>query len=85
MYNNETIWVSAIFFSIFFGGIMLYWHCTKQTINEKNKPNNHETAFIETQKALKLLSENLNIGMKSVIYINEYENSIDLIFKRQEP
>jgi hypothetical protein len=41
-----------------------------------------EEAFEETQKALALLSEKVNIGMKSVNYINEYENSKNLIFKK---
>lgn len=41
-----------------------------------------EEAFEETQKALALLSQNVNIGMESVNYINEYENSKNLIFKK---
>ncbi|MCB0443338.1 MAG: hypothetical protein KDC50_04740 [Flavobacterium sp.] len=41
-----------------------------------------EEAFKETQKALALLSEKVNIGMESVSYINEYENSKKLIFKK---
>lgn len=41
-----------------------------------------EEAFEETQKALALLSQKVNIGMESVIYINEYENSKNLIFKK---
>lgn len=41
-----------------------------------------EEAFEETQKALALLSEKVNIGMESVNYINEYENSKNLIFKK---
>lgn len=42
---------------------------------------NPETAFLETQKALELLSTNLNIGMESVKHIKEYDNSKKLIFK----
>ena len=41
-----------------------------------------EEAFEETQKALALLSEKVNVGMESVNYINEYENSKNLIFKK---
>ena len=41
-----------------------------------------EEAFEETQKALALLSEKVNIGMESVNYIHEYENSKNLIFKK---
>lgn len=41
-----------------------------------------EEAFEETQKVLALLSEKVNIGMESVNYIHEYENSKNLIFKK---
>ncbi len=43
--------------------------------------DNPEKAFEETQKALSLLSGNVNKGMESVGYIREYENSKNLIFK----
>ena len=45
--------------------------------------NNPEIAFKETQKALQLLSQNVNVGIESVSYINEYEKSKNLIFKNQ--
>lgn len=41
-----------------------------------------EVAFKETQKALSILSIHLNTGIESVQYIQEYENSKDLIFKK---
>jgi len=37
--------------------------------------DNPEKAFEETQKALALLSNHVNVGIKSVAYINEYEHS----------
>lgn len=40
-----------------------------------------EVAFIETQKALALLSENVNVGIESVQIINEYEVARDRVFK----
>lgn len=52
---------------------------------QKQKALEVEKTFTETKEALLLLSENINIGMKSVEYINEYENSRDLIFKKQKP
>ena len=42
---------------------------------------NPEAAFAATQKALTLLSENVNVGIESVEYIYEYEYSKNLIFK----
>lgn len=40
-----------------------------------------EIAFRETQKALMLLSDNVNKGVNSVEYVAEYEESRDRIFK----
>jgi hypothetical protein len=40
-----------------------------------------EVAFRETQKALSRLSTNLNTGFESMQYIQEYEDSKNLIFK----
>lgn len=40
-----------------------------------------EVAFRETQKALDMLSKNVNKGVKSVDYLNEYEQSRKTIFK----
>ena len=45
--------------------------------------DNPEVAFRETQKALALLSTNVNTGIESVQYVQEYENSKNLIFKQQ--
>ncbi len=43
--------------------------------------DNPEIAFQETQKALQLLSTNVNVGIESVKYVNEYQKSKNLIFK----
>ncbi|RZJ56843.1 MAG: hypothetical protein EOO45_28290 [Flavobacterium sp.] len=40
-----------------------------------------EKAFMETQKALNMLSKNVNVGVNSVEYIGEYEKSKNTIFK----
>lgn len=37
-------------------------------------------ALVETQKALSLLSTHVNVGYKSVEYIEEYENTKNIIF-----
>jgi hypothetical protein len=41
-----------------------------------------EVAFRQTQKALALLSNNVNVGIESVKYIEEYQESKELIFKQ---
>lgn len=40
-----------------------------------------EIAFLETQKALALIGQNLNKGKKSISYLNEYEVTKNKIFK----
>ncbi|WP_035678454.1 hypothetical protein [Flavobacterium limnosediminis] len=40
-----------------------------------------EVAFQETQKALQMVSENVNEGVKSIDYINEYNQTTKTIFK----
>lgn len=40
-----------------------------------------EKAFAETQKALNLLSEKVNVGVQSMERMNEYEQSKNTIFK----
>ncbi|WP_281298413.1 hypothetical protein [Flavobacterium limnophilum] len=42
-----------------------------------------EVAFRETQKALSVLSTHLKTGMENVRYLQEYDNSKNLIFKQQ--
>lgn len=44
--------------------------------------DNPEEAFEATQKALALLSNNVNVGIGSVQYIKEYEQSKNKIFKQ---
>ncbi|WP_026704290.1 hypothetical protein [Flavobacterium soli] len=39
-----------------------------------------EVAFRETQKALSLLSQNVNVGMESIQYIQEYETAKNKVF-----
>jgi hypothetical protein len=59
---------------------------------QKNKPEKQyqskrdaEKMFLETRKALMLLSTNINIGMESVKHIEEYEKAKSKIFKKQLP
>ncbi|TCN56602.1 hypothetical protein D0809_15820 [Flavobacterium circumlabens] len=44
--------------------------------------DNPEEAMAATQKALSLLSSNVNVGIGSVQYIKEYEQSKNKIFKQ---
>lgn len=44
--------------------------------------NNPEVALKETQKALAMLSNQVNVGVESVQYIEEFNNSKSIIFKK---
>jgi len=44
--------------------------------------DNPEVAFRETQKALNMLSKNVNVGVSSVDYIGKYEQTRKTIFKQ---
>jgi len=58
-----------------------YYHTNQdQDLGTYDDP---EIAFRETQKALSMLSTHLNTGIESVQYVQEYENSKNLIFKQQ--
>lgn len=52
------------------------------TQNELGSYESPEQAFRETQKALALLSSNVNVGIESISYVQEYNNSKNLIFKK---
>lgn len=54
----------------------------KAANNEMGTYDDPEVAFRETQKALDLLASHVNTGVESVNYINEYEQSKNLIFKK---
>lgn len=80
--------VKTTCFSIVASGLILLGFGTYLYLSDKRvdkNPNlgtyeNPEIAFKETQKALALLSYQLNIGMKSVSYVQEYNKAKAKIF-----
>ena len=52
------------------------------TQSELGTYDNPEEALAATQKALAMLSNNVNVGIESVQYIQEYEQSKNKIFKQ---
>lgn len=65
-------------------GIGLYGYFNYDTVNQSQKLGTYddpEVAFRETQRALSMLSNHINTGIGSVQYIQEYDNSKNLIFK----
>lgn len=61
-------------------GTFTYLHHPQEP-NDLGTYDSPEAAFEATQKALSMLSKNVNVGIESVSYINEFQNSKELIFK----
>ena len=80
--KRNVMWLSIAASVVVLLGISTFTYFHSPT--EKEDLGTYETpeaAFAATQKALALLSENVNVGIESVEYINEYQYSKDLIFK----
>lgn len=82
--KQKVVWLSvAASVAVLLGvGVFLYQNENAQPNSELGSYENPEIAFRETQKALKLLSENINVGVKSVHYIHEFDNSKNKIFNK---
>ena len=80
---NRVVWLSIAASVVVLVGVGLF------TFNQFNQPkqsefgttDDPEVAFRETQKALSMISEHVNTGIKSMHYLNEYEQSKNKIFK----
>ena len=81
--SNPIKWVSIAASVVVLVGVGLYTYNTYST----SKPSadlgsfdDPQVAFEETQKALALLSMQLNTGIESVRYVQTYEDTRDKIF-----
>lgn len=75
-------WVGiAASFLVLFGLSTFYFYPTQQKSVELGTFENSEEAYFETQKALFMVSEQVNLGIKSVSHLNEYEKTKKSIFK----
>ena len=83
--KNKTIWFSIAATIVLFLGIGVFFVMNRNMHipqNELGSYDNPEIAFKETQKALALLSTNVNVGLESVMYVQEYENAKNKVFKK---
>lgn len=78
------VWLSiAASFTILLSAVIfMYTNSLENDNQDLGTFDNPEIALIETQKQLNLISENINMGYKSVAVINEYQQSKNLIFKQ---
>ena len=83
--KHTIMWLSVAASVLVLLGIGTYVFYNYDNTNKKQDLgtyDNPEAALAATQKALALLSDNVNVGMESVYYIQEYQNSKELIFKQ---
>ena len=82
--NNLQMWSIAASVVVLLGvGTFTYLeNNTSDDFVECSPDDSPELVLQQTQKALALVSEHLNTGIKSVGYINEYEEYKNRIFKK---
>lgn len=76
-------WVAVAAVFVLFAGLLFTWNQSSTQQNELGTFDDPKIAMVETLKALELVSRNVNLGMESVIYLNEYNQSKQLIFKNR--
>ncbi|WP_035667602.1 hypothetical protein [Flavobacterium sp. 83] len=83
--KHYVAWLSIAASVVVLLGIGAYIFYNNDNVNEKQDLGTYddpEVALKETQKALALLSNHVNVGIESVYYIKEYQESKELIFKQ---
>jgi hypothetical protein len=74
-------WISVAASVVFMMGMFTFLNREEPVSGELGTYDDPEVAFRETQKALNMLSKNVNVGVQSVNYLGEYEKSRKTIFK----
>lgn len=85
--KRNVAWLSIAASAVVLLGIGTYYISEKKTApavaqTELGTYDDPEEALAATQKALALLSNKVNVGIESVQYIKEYEQSKNKIFKQ---
>ena len=86
--KRNVAWLSIAASVVVLLGIGTYFYVSEKDAtpvvaqSELGTYDNPEEALAATQKALALLSNKVNVGIESVQYINEYEQSKNKIFKQ---
>ena len=86
--KRNVAWLSIAASVIVLLGIGTFYFVSQKTTapvvvqSELGTYDDPEEALAATQKALALLSSNVNVGIESVQYIQEYEQSKNKIFKQ---
>ena len=81
--KRQIAWISVAASVIVLLGVGIYAFNNgtgMKSNQELGTYDNPEEAFKQTQKALALLSNNVNVGIGSIQYVQNYENTKDQIF-----
>ncbi|MBC7642333.1 MAG: hypothetical protein H7174_08345 [Flavobacterium sp.] len=81
--SNKIIWFSIAASIVLLVGLGTFYYMNNEQINPGEGLGSYqspEVAFQETQIALQMLSNNVNVGINSVAYINEYQITKNKIF-----
>jgi hypothetical protein len=80
--NKRSVgkWMSVAASVVLMAGMFTYLNNepAEQDLGTYESP---EQAFLETQKALNMISKNVNVGVKSINCIGQYEEARQTIFK----
>ena len=80
--QNTVKWIGiAASFVVLFGLATFYFYPSEPKHEDLGTYGNPEEALAATHKALLMVSKQVNIGMESVVYLEEYEKTKKTIFK----
>ena len=85
--KSNFLWLSVAASVMILMGIGFYLFYASKAFSTKEGLGTYddpEVAFEETQRALNLLSNNVNVGIESVQYVEEYEMAKNRIFSSFE-
>ena len=83
--NKKKPWLFVAASMVVLLGIGTYGYFNYENASQSQDLGTYddpEIAFRETQKALSMLSNQVNLGIQSVHYIQEFDNSKKMIFKQ---
>jgi ATP adenylyltransferase/5',5'''-P-1,P-4-tetraphosphate phosphorylase II len=83
--KRNLAWISIAASVVVLMGIGTYVFYNSEPVNNSKDLGTYddpEVAFKETQKALSLLSKNVNVGIESVKYVEEYQIAKNKVFRK---
>ncbi|MDR6846514.1 hypothetical protein [Flavobacterium granuli] len=81
--KRKVAWLSIAASIVVLMGVGIYTYFNANTVRENKELgtyDNPEEAFEATQKALAMLSDNVNVGVEGVQYLQVYEVTKDKVF-----